>query len=97
MVRVVLPILVLHIIPVDVLVDVDVLVHIDANVAVIPIEVVPDGVANGEASAPGQSSCDCPADDPAGLRRKVIRWVIGIGPRPIYGRRIVVGHINRFR
>ena len=63
----------------------------------MPIDVVPDGVADGEAGAPGKAARNRAADDVARRRRKVIRRIVGIVPGAVDHRRLVIGHVDGLR
>src|SRR4029077_6318721 len=82
--RVVLPVPGLHVVPIYVLVDVHVLVDVDVDVAVPPIEIVPDGVADLKARAPGDAARHRAADDPSRRGGEIIGRVCGIIPGAVH-------------
>jgi hypothetical protein len=96
-VGVMIPVLDVHIVPIDPPVEVKILIDIDIDVAVPPIEVIPDGIANRIGCPPSDARRECPTDDVTGSWGEVIRRVVIVGPRPVDDRRLVIGHINAFR
>jgi hypothetical protein len=80
---------------VDVPVDIDIPVDVDIDIAVVPIDVVPDLAANGIGCTPGEAGRDCAANDIARWRRIVIRRVLRIRPFAVNHARIVIRHVDR--
>src|SRR5262249_53454915 len=78
--------------PLDVAVHVA--VEIDVDVAAIPIDVVPDLVADGEGRAPRKSPRDRAAIDVSSGRRIVVGRIVRIGPRAINDRRVVIRDVD---
>ena len=67
---IVLPVLDAHVVPIHVPVEVKVLIDIDINVAVTPVEVIPDGVANRIGCPPSDAGRERAADDVTGAGGK---------------------------
>jgi hypothetical protein len=96
-VGVMIPVLDVHIVPIDVPVEVKILIDIDINVAASPIEVIPDGIANRIGCPPSDARREYTTDDVTGGWGEVVRRVVLIGPRTVNDRWLVIGHINALR
>ena len=77
---IVLPVLDANIVSIDVPVEVEVLINIDVDIAVPPIEIVPEGIANGKGRSPSKTRRQRSAPDLTGFWLEVVRRVVCIRP-----------------